>query len=99
MMKRVGGREVMKSLLVYSRIMLLDRMYPVTPGSNIGTTFTGTVHVHLSQLMMKGVGGREVMKLLLLVVRRIMLLDCMYPFMRGSNIGTTFTGKVHVHLS
>ena len=88
----------MKSLLVYSRIMLLDRMYPVTPGSNIGTTFTGTVHVHLSQLMMKGVGGREVMKLLL-VVRRIMLLDCMYPFMRGSNIGTTFTGKVHVHLS
>ena len=48
MMKGVGGREVMKSLLVYSRIMLLDRMYPVTPGFNIGTTFTGTMHVHLS---------------------------------------------------
>ena len=45
-------------------------------------------------------GGREwVIKSLLLVVRRIMLLDCMYPLMRGSNIGTTFTGKVHLHLS
>ena len=48
MMKEVGGREVMKSLLVYSRFVLLDRMYPTTPGSNIGTTFTGTEHVHLS---------------------------------------------------
>ena len=38
----------MKSLLVDRMIMLLDCMYLLTLGSNISTTFTGTVHVHLS---------------------------------------------------
>ena len=34
--------------LVGMGVITLDRMYPLTLGSNIGTTFTGTVHVHLS---------------------------------------------------
>ena len=38
-------------------------------------------------------------KSLLLVDSRVLLLDCMYPLTRGSNIDTTFTGTVHVHLS
>ena len=49
--------------------------------------------------MMKWVGGREVMKSLLLLDSRVMLLECMYPLTRGSNIDTAFTGTVHVHLS
>ena len=40
--------------------MLLDRMYPATPGSNIGTTFTGTACAHASPITDDKGGGREV---------------------------------------